>query len=321
MFGGVALEGRLHPDYYLVARALRRQLRSYPGGAAVCVYHRGECVVDLWGGVRDQDGNPWVHETMSPSFSTTKGVASTLLHILVDRGLLDYEDRVADHWPEFAQAGKERITVRQVMAHQSGLYHIRQMIDHADKMLDWEHMIRAIERTSPIHTPGERTGYHGLTYGFLVGEIIHRVTGKDLSDVVYQELAKPLGLDGLYVGAPKKALPRAAELIWPRRRFLGPGYVFPAITTPFGDTIYASAPVGAEARRLPARSEEHPRRTGPAGDQHVRLRGGKDASCRHPGRERSLHGALARAHVRGTQLRRGDRRGAAALRRDPRASD
>jgi CubicO group peptidase (beta-lactamase class C family) len=241
MFGGVALEGRLHPDYYLVARALRRQLRSYPGGAAVCVYHRGECVVDLWGGVRDQDGNPWVHETMSPSFSTTKGVASTLLHILVDRGLLDYEDRVADHWPEFAQAGKERITVRQVMAHQSGLYHIRQMIDHADKMLDWEHMIRAIERTSPIHPPGERTGYHGLTYGFLVGEIIHRVTGKDLSDVVYQELAKPLGLDGLYVGAPKKALPRAAELIWPRRRFLGPGYVFPAITTPFGDTIYASA--------------------------------------------------------------------------------
>src|SRR5262249_49783011 len=129
------LDGTLHPDFIPVADALRAQLRSYPGGAAVCVYHRGECVVDLWGGAVDRAGTPWHRATMAPSFSTTKGVASTLLHIMADRGLLKYGDRVATHWPEFAQAGKETITIRHILTHQSGLYHIRQMIDRADRML------------------------------------------------------------------------------------------------------------------------------------------------------------------------------------------
>ena len=214
----VVIDGWLHPDFGGVADALRRQLRTWPGGAGVCVYHRGECVADLWGGERDREGRAWTRETMAPSFSTTKGVAATLMHVMVDRGLLDYDDRVADYWPEFAQAGKERITVRQVLAHQSGLYHIRQMIDHADRMLDWEHMIRAIEQATPIHVPGARTGYHGLTFGFLVGEILQRATGRRFSDLVQEELAAPLELDGLYVGAPNEAIRRAAELIWPERR-------------------------------------------------------------------------------------------------------
>ena len=210
------LDGFLHPDFVPVANALSRQIGRYDGGAAVCVYHRGKCVVDLWGGVRNRAGDAWQQDTMAPSFSTTKGVASTLVHIMVDRGKLDYDARIADYWPEFAQAGKEEITLRQVMTHQSGLYHIRQMIDHADRMLDWEHMVHAIERAEPIHPPGERTGYHGLTYGFLVGEVLRRVTGKDFSFLVENELAKPLGLDGFYVGAPEEELGRAAELMWPR---------------------------------------------------------------------------------------------------------
>jgi CubicO group peptidase (beta-lactamase class C family) len=214
--GDGRLDGWLHPDFMPVAKALRTQLRRYAGGAAVCVYHRGECVVDLWGGARNRAGAPWRRDTMAPSFSTTKGVASTLVHIMVDRGLLDYDALVSDYWPEFAQAGKEAITLRQVMAHQSGLYHIRQMIDHADRMLDWEHMVMAIERAEPIHPPGERTGYHGLTYGFLVGEVLQRVTGRSFSQLVEEELASPLDLDGFYVGAPDEVLDRAAELMWPR---------------------------------------------------------------------------------------------------------
>jgi CubicO group peptidase (beta-lactamase class C family) len=210
------LDGWLHPDFIAVAKALRSQLRRYDGGAAVCVYHHGRCVVDLWGGARDRAGRPWQRDTMAPSFSTTKGVASTLVHIMVDRGLLDYDERVAHYWPEFGQAGKQDITLRQVMSHQSGLYHIRQMIDHADRMIDWQHMVHAIERARPIHPPGERTGYHGLTYGFLVGEVLQRVTGRGFSSLVDTELAQPLALDGLYVGAPVEALPRAAELMWPR---------------------------------------------------------------------------------------------------------
>jgi CubicO group peptidase (beta-lactamase class C family) len=95
--------------------------------------------VGLWGGYRNADGHAWQRDTMSPSFSTTRSVASTVAHIMVDRGLLDYDAPVADYWPEFAQNGKAGITVRHVLAHQSGLYHIRRIIDRAERMLDWAH--------------------------------------------------------------------------------------------------------------------------------------------------------------------------------------
>src|SRR5215470_18915377 len=104
------LHGNVHPAFLPVARALERQLRRGPrGGAAVCVYHRGEKVVDLWGGIRDAAGAPWEADTMSVSFSTTKGVTSTALHILADRGRLDYGDPVAKYWPEFGREGKADI--------------------------------------------------------------------------------------------------------------------------------------------------------------------------------------------------------------------
>lgn len=220
--GKPCVDGHVHPDFTDVVPVFRGLLES-GGGAAFCAYHRGECVVDLWGGVRDHEGRLWTSDTMAPSFSTTKGVAATVLHMLVDRGLLDYDDRVAEHWPGFARAGKGEITVRQVLSHQSGLYHIRQMIDHAERMLDWEYVIDAIERTEPLHPPGERTGYHGLTFGYLVGEIIRRVTGCPFSDVVQDELARPLRLDGLHIGAPEESLPRAAELLYADRGFLAAG--------------------------------------------------------------------------------------------------
>jgi CubicO group peptidase (beta-lactamase class C family) len=213
--GRPPVNGFVHPDFIPVAQTLRSLLGQYLGGAAVCVYQHGACVVDLWGGYRDRFGSPWQRDTMSPSFSTTKGVASTVLHVLADRGLVDYDRCVADYWPEFAQAGKERITVRHVLAHQSGLHHIRRMVDRAERMLDWEYMIRAIERTAPAYEPGTRTGYHGLTYGYLVGEIVQRVTGRRFSELVRELIAEPLGLDGMYIGAPLEQLHRAAKLIWP----------------------------------------------------------------------------------------------------------
>jgi CubicO group peptidase (beta-lactamase class C family) len=211
------MNGTVHPDFGLVAEVARRQVARHIGGAAVCVYHRGEKVVDLWGGTRDASGAPWEEDTMAPSFSTTKGAASTVVHRLVDRGLLDYDDPVADHWPEFGQAGKDAITLRHVMAHASGLYHLRQMLDSAEDMLEWSAVVAALEAAEPAHPPGERTGYHGLSYGFIVGEIIQRVTGKSFADVVQEELVAPLELDGMYVGAPESALPRAAQLITPER--------------------------------------------------------------------------------------------------------
>ncbi|MEM8497986.1 MAG: serine hydrolase domain-containing protein [Pseudomonadota bacterium] len=213
------IDGYCHEDFQDVDSEFLRQLKLTPGGAAICVYHHGERVVDLWGGYRDESGSLWLKDTMAPSFSTTKGVCSTLLHIFADRGQVDYDEPVASYWPEFGQAGKENITVRQVMTHQSGMYHIRQMIDSASRMLDWQHIIRAIEQASPVHEPGTRAGYHGLTYGFIIGEILQRVSGQLFAELVQQELAQPLGLDGLYVGAPESELHRAASLFKPR----GPG--------------------------------------------------------------------------------------------------
>lgn len=209
------IDGHLHPEFSEVGVALRRQLANSCGGAAVAVYHRGERVVDIWGGHKCGEGAPWEATTTAPSFSTTKGVASTILHILADQGLIKYDQPVSHYWPEFGQSGKDRITVRQVLCHQSGLYHVRQMIDHADRMIDWDHMIQAIEECEPIHEPGARIGYHGLTYGYLVGEIIQRVTQKPFREVVEGELAVPLGLEGFFIGAPKHEIEQAAQLIGP----------------------------------------------------------------------------------------------------------
>jgi CubicO group peptidase (beta-lactamase class C family) len=207
------VEGYIHPDFWSVARLFKSLIPSPgPGGAALCIYHRGRKVVDLWGGTVDATGARWNADTASISYSTTKGVASTLLHMLVDRGLADYDEPVAKHWPEFAYAGKEKITIRQVMCHEAGLYDIRNMIDHARRMMDWDYMIRALEAAHPIHEPGTTHGYHGLTYGYLVGEIIQRITGKPFGQVLEEEITRPLGLDGLFIGLPASQLPRKATL-------------------------------------------------------------------------------------------------------------
>ncbi|MDX1694437.1 MAG: serine hydrolase domain-containing protein [Ketobacteraceae bacterium] len=211
------LQGFVHPDFSQVADLLRKQLPGRgPGGAAVCVYHQGECVVDIWGGTRNEDREEWTKDTLALCFSTTKGVASTLLHVLADRHLVDYNIPVVHYWPEFGQGGKSRITIREVLCHEAGLYGIRSMVEHADEMCDWEAMIRYIEQAKPVHIPGTANGYHGLTYGFLVGEIIRRVTGMSFSDALQEYLAKPLGLDGLYCGLPESEMDRVAQLIMPR---------------------------------------------------------------------------------------------------------
>jgi len=208
------IEGKIHPDFWPAARVFRGLLpRGVPGGAALCIYHRGQPVVDVWGGTRDEGGTPWTPETLSLSYSTTKGVASTLLHILVDRGLIAYDDPVSLHWPEFAQGGKEHVTVRQVMCHEAGLYDIRSMVDHAERMLDWSYMTDALARARPVHEPGTAHGYHGFTYGWLVGEIIQRVSGKPFSQFLREELGEPLGADGLFIGLPDEQMPRRAQLI------------------------------------------------------------------------------------------------------------
>ncbi len=207
------IHGHIHPDFWRVGQALEKQLKEFPGGAAVCVYHGTEKVVDIWGGPMDEKGTPWHEDTMAVSFSTTKGVASTALHICADRGLIDYDAPVCRYWPEFAQKGKQDITVRHIMTHQAGLYAIRKMIDRAENMLDWEHMVEVLAASAPAMKPGTGSAYHGITYGWLVGELVRRVSGKTISEFLKSEISKPLGLDGLYIGVPKSELHRVAPLI------------------------------------------------------------------------------------------------------------
>jgi CubicO group peptidase (beta-lactamase class C family) len=216
------LHGEVSPGFEPVARLLEAQLAGGRGGAAVCVYHRGRRVVDMWGGTRDEAGAPWQRDTMAVSYSTTKGVISTALHLLADRGALDYDAPVARYWPEFAQAGKGAITVRDVLAHKSGLFNIRDLIDDARRMLYWDYMVEALAAAAPAPVPAGATAYQALTYGFVIGELIRRISGRPVPRFLAEELAAPLGLDGLYIGAPASELHRAARLIGsPVRRASG----------------------------------------------------------------------------------------------------
>lgn len=208
------LDGHVNPNYATVASALTSQIPKYQqAGSAVCVYHKGRCVVDLWGGIKDAKGQPWQQDTTAPSFSTTNGVLSTLVHILIDQGLADYEDAIADYWPEFGARGKDRISIRQALSHQAGLYDISSLVKQPAEMLDWDHMLSLIADAQPAHEPGREQGYHAITFGWIIGGLIERLAGKSLQSVLQEELVDPLGLDGMYIGMPHNEMYRRAELV------------------------------------------------------------------------------------------------------------
>jgi CubicO group peptidase (beta-lactamase class C family) len=251
------ISGFVHPDFGGVTQALRKvAAHKRGGGAAAAVYHRGELVVDAWTGARDAAGSPWLEDTMAMSFSTTKGVVATTVHRLVDRGLIDYDEPVATYWPEFAEGGKQFITVRHLLSHSAGLHPLRDVISGAYEMLDWDLVCTQLARQTPRYEPGTRHGYHGITYGFLVGEVIRRVTGSPVHDVVDTEIVKPLGLDGMSIGAPPDRRDRVAQLLVDfgdadraerfARRAARLAWMRPAIDTfvvPESDRLYASSEV------------------------------------------------------------------------------
>ena len=206
-------KGFVHPGFSEVASEFLRQIpKDDRSGSALTVYFQGRSVVDIWAGKRDQQGNPWLEDTLALSFSTTKGVASVMLHMLVDQGLIEYDKPVSYYWPEFHGSGKQEITIRHLLCHQSGLYNIRDLIDDAMHMVDWEHMIDRLEKATPAHRPGASHGYHGLTYGWLLGEVMSRVTGKSFAELLLELLVLPLGLDGMYVGLPDEQMQRRSLL-------------------------------------------------------------------------------------------------------------
>lgn len=184
-------------------------------GAAVTVTLDGETVVDLWGGWADAARTrPWERETLVNVWSTSKGPTSLCAHILADRGLLDFDAPVAAYWPEFAAAGKESVLVRHLLSHRAGLAGLREPHDLA-QLCDWELTVERLAAQESWWEPGTRSGYHALTFGHLVGEVVRRVSGLRPGAFLEREVTGPLGID-FTIGLPEKEAERAAELVHPR---------------------------------------------------------------------------------------------------------
>ncbi|NNH35790.1 beta-lactamase family protein [Acinetobacter sp. NIPH 2377] len=183
--------------------------RAEQGGAALVVYFKGQKVVDIYTGKKSETEN-WQSDTLSMCYSTGKGVLSTLAHILVSEGFLDYDTPVAQYWPEFAQQGKAQITLRHILSHQSGLYDIRNHIADASEMADWNHMLDVIANAKPRFELGLDAAYQPLTFGWQVGGVLEKATGKSLSALMQQYLVEPLALDGAYFGIAESELARVA---------------------------------------------------------------------------------------------------------------
>jgi len=174
-------------------------------GGACCAYVDGKKAVDLWGGIRNkQTGEPWEEDTMVVVHSASKGLAAMTLAIAHSRGWLDYEERVSTYWPEFAQQGKERITVRQLLAHQAGLFAINEPVDR-NIVSDLDRLAVVLARQKPAREPGTRQAYHALTLGFYEGELLRRIDPqhRSLGQFFQDEIASPLGLN-LYIGLPEE---------------------------------------------------------------------------------------------------------------------
>ena len=181
-------------------------------GLQVAAYLDGELVVDAWSGVADPaTGRTVDGDILFTVFSIGKGIAATAVHMLVERGALDYDAPVCRVWPEFAANGKEAVTLRQVLCHQAGIPQVPDGATITD-LRDWDSICAAIAALAPLWEPGTRTGYHATTWGFLVGEIVRRADGRPFDRFVREEICAPLGVDSLFYGIPDEAEPRVATL-------------------------------------------------------------------------------------------------------------
>ncbi|MCX4514862.1 beta-lactamase family protein [Streptomyces sp. NBC_01619] len=212
---GARIEGHCDARFSAVRTAFEENFRERGElGAAVTVRSGGETVVDLWGGWADAArSRPWQRDTVVNVWSTTKGPTALCAHLLADRGLLDLDAPVASYWPEFAAAGKDTLPVRHLLSHRAGLAALREPHTLAE-LCDWELTVSRLAATEPWWEPGTRSGYHAMTYGFLVGEVVRRITGLLPGEFLHREVTGPCGID-FTIGLPEKESGRAAELVHP----------------------------------------------------------------------------------------------------------
>lgn len=223
------IHGFVNPGYEAVREAFAENFaRRDEIGAACCVYHKGEKVVDLWGGVRNTaTREPWERDTKALVYSATKGLAAMTLAVAHSRGWLSYDERVCKYWPEFAQNGKEKITVRQLLAHQAGLFALDVPLDKS-LVADLDRLAVVLARQKPAWEPGTRQAYHAVTLGFYEGELLRRVDPRhrSLGQFFQEEIATPLRL-AFYIRLPE-SLPDSelAPLVDPSRSEMMLGFPF-----------------------------------------------------------------------------------------------
>ncbi|WP_330234192.1 beta-lactamase family protein [Nocardia sp. NBC_00508] len=187
------------------------------GGGALAVYLDGRPVVDIWAGWADKERR-WDSQTVVLTFSTGKGVASTVVHRLAERGLIGYDTPVAEYWPEFAAHGKDEITVRDVLSHRAGLHRVRGLVPGREGILNYDAVIRALADSPPDPRRIRTSGYHAITFGWLVAEIVQRASGTSFTDLVRTEIAEPLGPEEYWFQVPESERHRIAKILRP----LGP---------------------------------------------------------------------------------------------------
>jgi len=210
-----SVQGLTHDRYAAVREVFGGHLeRGEDVGASFCATVEGETVVDLWGGWADPGKTrPWAAETIVNVYSTTKTMTALTALLVADRGELDFDAPVAKYWPEFAANGKAGVKVSHLMSHSAGLSGWKEKLVTED-LYDWEKMTSLLAAQAPYWAPGTAPGYHALTQGYLVGEVVRRITGKSLGTVFRQEIAEPLGAD-FWIGLPASQDGRVAELIPP----------------------------------------------------------------------------------------------------------
>ncbi|HZA09612.1 serine hydrolase domain-containing protein [Mycobacterium sp.] len=209
----VSISGSCDPEFETVRTAFERNFTERNEvGAAVAVWVDGDLVVNLCGGWADAARTkPWQENTLASVFSGSKGLTSTCVHLLADRGEIDLHAPVATYWPEFGQAGKESISIATVMGHRSGVIGPQQRLA-PEAVSDWDLVCEKIAAAEPWWEPGTAQGYHLVTFGFILGEVVRRVTGRSIGQFLRSEIAEPLGID-VHIGLPAAEHDRCAEMV------------------------------------------------------------------------------------------------------------
>ena len=206
------IKGYCHEDFQEVAETFIQNFEKYKEiGSSVCVVVDGEITVDLWAGHKnEQRTSEWSEKTLSIAFSSTKAALALCAHLLIDRGELNSNAKVSDYWPEYGQKGKEETTVEMILNHSAGLPALKTQVKDGG-FLDWDYMTTLLQEEEPFWRPGEEKGYHMITSGWLIGELIRRVSGKSLGQFFNDEISKPLELD-YWIGLPESEDERVAKV-------------------------------------------------------------------------------------------------------------